>query len=295
MRIGARVAASVAPREGIILVVVLWLIALLAILAVAASLTFRSFSGVIAVERERLKADGVLSAGLEVAGGLVASAGDDTPLNDVQSTVKMESGVVALRLNDEGGRIDIGQAPAELLTGLMRAVGAPNPEGLAKQIVDWREDQGATPANAAQNGADTKQDPAPFSDVSQLAQIPGMRPEWVAAAAPLATVFGNATINPLTAPAPVIAALPGMTADRVAAFLSARQLYPSDATRLTALLASAQTLVAVKAPQAVSVQLSAVLDDGYSAKAEAVIVALKGDREPYRVLAWRPTPRRTDF
>lgn len=295
MRVGAKVAASVAPREGIILVTVLWLIALLAILAVAASLTFRSFSGVIAVERERLKADGVLSAGLEVAGGLVASAGDDTPLNDVQSTVKLESGLVELRLSDEGGRIDIGQAPAELLTGLMRAVGAPNPEALAKQIVDWREDQSATPANTARNGVDTKQDPAPFSDVSQLAQIPGMRPEWVAAAAPLATVFGNATVNPLTAPAPVIAALPGMTGDRVAAFLSARQLYPGDATRLTALLASAQSFVAVKAPQAVSVQLSAVLDDGYSAKAEAVIVSLKGDREPYRVLAWKPTPRRTDF
>jgi general secretion pathway protein K len=284
-----------AARDGIILVTVLWLIALLAILAVAASLTFRSFSGVIAVERERLKADGVLSAGLEVAGGLVASAGDDTPLNDVQSTVKLESGLVQLHLNDEGGRIDIGQAPAELLTGLMRAVGAPNPEALAKEIVDWRGDQSATAASAAQNNPDTKQAAASFSDVSQLMQVPGMRPEWAAAAAPLATVFGNATVNPLTAPAPVLAALPGMTADRVAAFLSARQLYPADATRLTALLANAQTFVAVKAPQAVSVQLSAVLDDGYSAKAEAVIVALKGDREPYRVLVWRPASRRTDF
>lgn len=294
MRIGAKVAASVAPRDGIILVTVLWLIVLLAILAVAASLTFRSFSGVIAVERERLEADGMLGAGLEVAGGLVASAGDDTPLNDVRSIVKLESGSVALRLDDEGGRIDIGQAPAELLTGLMRAVGAPNPDALAKQIVDWREDESATPANVPQN-ADTKPAAAPFSDVGQLAQIPGMRPEWVAAAVPLATVFGNATVNPLTAPAPVIAALPGMTADRVAAFLSARQLYPSDATRLTALLANAQTFVAVKAPQAVSVRLSAVLDDGYAAKAEAVIVSLKGDREPYRVLAWKPAPRRTEF
>ena len=283
------------PRNGIILVTVLWLIALLAILAVAASTTFRSFSGVIAVERERLEADGLLSAGLEVAGGLASSAGEDIPLNEVQSTVTMKTGSVQLRLNDEGGRIDIGQAPAELLTGLMRAVGAPNPVALAKAIIDWRNDSGAPPANSAQNGGDAKPIAAPFSDVSQLAQVPGMRPEWVAAAAPLTTVFGNPTINPLTAPASVIAALPGVTGDRVAAFLSARQAHPTDVARLTALLTNAQSFVAVKAPQAVSVRLSAVLDDGYSAEAAAVIVCLKGDRAPYRVLAWNPSPRQNEF
>jgi general secretion pathway protein K len=282
-------------RNGIILVTVLWLVALLAILAVAASVTFRSFSGVIAVERERLQADGLLTAGLEVAGGLVASAGQDVPLNDVQSTAKLATGLVQLRLNDEGGRIDIGQAPAELLTGLMRAAGAPNPDGLAKQIIDWRDDHGAAPANGAANGGDAKPAAAAFSDVRQLVQIPGMRPEWVAAAAPLATVFGNATINPLTAPPAVIAALPGMTEDRIASFLNARQINPTDAARLTALLASAQSFAAVKAPQAVSVRLAAVLDDGYSAKAEAVIVCLKGDREPYRVLAWKPSPRQSEL
>ncbi|HEX3502607.1 MAG TPA: hypothetical protein VHU22_04360 [Xanthobacteraceae bacterium] len=282
-------------RDGIILVTVLWLIALLAILAVAASVTFRSFSGVIAVERERLEADGLLTAGLEVAGGLVSSAGEDIPLNDVQSIVTMKTGSVQLRLNDEGGRIDIGQAPPELLSGLMRAVGAPNPDGLAKQIVDWRDDRAVATPNGAQNSGDAKPVAAPFSDVSQLLQVPGMHPEWVAAAAPLTTVFGNATINPLTAPAAVIAALPGMTGDRVAAFLNARQLNPTDATRLTALLPGAQTFAEVKAPQAVSVTLSAVLEDGYLAKAEAVIVCLKGDREPYRVLAWKPSPRQNDL
>jgi general secretion pathway protein K len=207
----------------------------------------------------------------------------------------MESGSVQLHLDDEGGRIDIGQAPPELLTGLMRAAGAPNPEQLAKQIVGWRGDNSATPANGAQNAGDTKPVAPPFSDVHQLLQVPGMRPEWAAAAEPLATVFGNATVNPLTAPGAVIAALPGMTPDKATAFLSARQLHPTDATRLTALLANAQTFIAVKAPQAVRVRLSAVLRDGYSAKAEAVIVYLKGDREPYRVLAWKPSPRQSEF
>jgi general secretion pathway protein K len=285
-------------RDGVILVTVLWTVALLAMLAVAASLTFRGFAGVTAVERDRSKADGLLAAGLEVAGGLVSSAGD-TPLNAVETTVVLASGSVHLRLDDEGGRIDIGQAPPELLAALFRAIGAPNPDAIAKQIVAWRNDdiggsQSAPASGVSANpaGPTTAQAPAvpPFSDVRQLLQVPGMRPEWVTAAAPLITVYGNPTVNPLTAPASVLAVLPGVTGARLAAFLEARRLYPTDATRLAGFLADAQSFLAAKAPQAVSVQLSADLEDGYAANAEAVIVSLKGDLQPYRVLAWKPSP-----
>jgi general secretion pathway protein K len=284
-------------RDGVILVTVLWTVALLATLAVAASLTFRGFAGVTAVERDRAKADGLLTAGLEVAGGLVSSAGD-IPLNAVETTVVLASGSIHLRLDDEGGRIDIGQAPPELLAALFRAIGAPNPDAIAKQIVAWRNDdvagsQNAPPSSVSANPAATTTAQAPFvpafSDVRQLLQVPGMRPEWVTAAAPLITVYGNPTVNPLTAPASVIAVLPGVTTARLAAFLEARRLYPTDATRLAAFLSDAQSFLAAKAPQAVSVQLSADLEDGYAANAEAVIVSLKGDRQPYRVLAWNPS------
>jgi general secretion pathway protein K len=239
----------------------------------------------------------LLTAGLEVAGGLVSCAGD-IPLNAVETTVVLAAGSVHLRLADEGGRIDIVQAPPELLAALFRAIGAPNPDTIAKQIVAWRNDdiagsQNTPPSSVSANPAATTTAQAPvlpaFSDVRQLLQVPGMRPEWVAAAAPLITVYGNPTVNPLTAPASVIAVLPGVTGARLAAFLEARRLYPTDAPRLAAFLADAQSFLAAKAPQAVSVQLSADLDDGYAANAEAVIVSLKGDLQPYRVFAWNPS------
>ena len=44
------------PRSGVILVTVLWSIALLSALAMAAAVTFRGFAGVMAVERDRVKA-----------------------------------------------------------------------------------------------------------------------------------------------------------------------------------------------------------------------------------------------
>ena len=44
-----------------------------------------------------------------------------------------------------------------------------------------------------------------------------------------------------------------------------------------------------EAPQRVaSVELTATLDDGFSAAAKAVIVLLRDDSEPYRILAWNP-------
>ena len=43
------------PRSGVILVTVLWSIALLSALAMAASVTFRGFAGVMAVERDRVQ------------------------------------------------------------------------------------------------------------------------------------------------------------------------------------------------------------------------------------------------
>jgi len=288
---------SGSARRGVVLITVLWTVALLATLAMATSLTFRGFAGIMAIDRDRLKADGLLTAGLEVAAGLVSRAGD-SPLLEVESAVMLSSGTVRIRLDDEGGRIDIGKAPAELLAALLRSIGAPDADAFARRIVEWRKldadaGKGAAPAPAANaanaaKAADAAKSPAPdsvFTDVAQLGQVPGMRPEWVAALVPLVTVFGNETVNPLTAPAQVLALLPGVDQARLAAFLEARAL-AADPKQLVAGLGAAQVHLDAKPPHAVSVHLVAVLADGYAAAAEAVIVCLPKDRQPYRVLAW---------
>jgi general secretion pathway protein K len=282
---------SSSARRGVILVTVLWTVALLASLAMATSLTFRGFAGIMAVDRDRLKADGLLTAGLEVAAGLASSAGDIS-LIDVESTVTLSSGTVRIRLDDEGGRIDIGKAPLEVLAALLRSVGVPDADAMAHRIVEWRNlepdaGEGAAPAAKATGTANALAPDSVVSDVAQLGQVPGMRPEWIAAIAPLVTVFGNETVNPLTAPAQVLAVLPGVDQARLAAFLAARPL-ASDPKQITAGLGAAQTYLDAKPPRAVSVHLAAVLADGTAARAEAVIVCLPKDRQPYRVLVWNP-------
>ena len=279
-------------RSGVILFTVLWSVALLATLALAASISFRGFAGTMVVGRDRLEADGLLTAGLETAAA-IASSFADAPLTEVESSLALAQGSVHLRLDDEGGRIDIGKAPLEVLASLLRLVGADDADALARRIVDWRKSEagparGAAPpaAGLAPAGPASPAD-SEITDVADLLQVPGMRPEWVAAMAPLVTVYGNETVNPLTASEGVLAALPGVDQLRLAVLIDQRR-FRVDAKQLVASLGAAQSYLEAKPAPAVAVHLSARLADGYTAVADTVIVRLAKDRQPYRVLAWTP-------
>jgi general secretion pathway protein K len=282
------------PRRGMVLVTVLWSIVLLSTLAMAAAVNFRGFAGIAAVGRDQVQGDALLAAGLETAAGIVASLGD-RPLLETETTVNLSTGAARARFSDEGGRIDVGKAPQPVLAALLRFAGAPDREadGIAQEIVEWRRnlagssETAADPPNASVNKSDTAQ---PFADLSEVAQVPGMAPEWLGAMRPLTTVFGSETVNPLTASANVIAALPGVNRVLLQTFLAARRSSPADADRLNEIVPSAAPYLTVKPQRVVAVELMAALTDGYAAAARAVIVLLPQDSQPYRVLVWKPMP-----
>jgi general secretion pathway protein K len=287
------------PRRGMILVTVLWMIALLSALAMAAAITFRGFAGIVALDRDRVQAEALLTSGLETAAHTAAILGD-TSIDYLETTTALSTGAVRAQLSDEGGRIDIAKAPVEVIAGLLRVIGAPAPEAdaLAQTIAEWRRPAasdvygptgppGAAAASANVPIIETELNP-PFTDVRQLARVPGMRPEWLAAIAPFTTVYGSATINPLAAPAEVLAALPGVEASRTRAFLERRRELASDAAQLASLLGTAQKYVAVSTRPVLSVHLTATLLNGFSQAARAVIVLMPKDVQPYRILVWNP-------
>jgi general secretion pathway protein K len=278
-------------RRGMVLVVVLWTIALCSALAMAAAVSFRSFVDVAVVDKDRVQGDALLTAGLEVAAGM-ATDWANRPLLDRETRFDLSTGSVSAQVNDEGGRIDLGKAPADLLAPLLLSVGAPPAQAnsVAQSIVNWRNLLAAKVTGLSTLRRHQSSEGF-FTDVDQVAEVPGMRPEWVEAIRPLTTVFGAETVNPLTAPAGVIAALPGVGRDQLATFLAARRSEPNDAARLTAMLGPAQRFVAAKPQHVASIRLTAALADGYAAAAKAVIVLLPHDRrQPYHVLAWTLLP-----
>jgi len=289
------------PRRGVILVTVLWSITLLSALAMAASVTFRGFAGVMSVERDRVQGDALLSAGLETAAGMIDALGEK-PLPESEARVDLATGSVRSRLTDEGGRIDVGRAPAEVIASLFRSVGAPESAAneIARRIVERRNSGNAPRPNTAPApvgiapGTPNTAQPLPpetgppFSDVRQLRLIQGVRPEWIAAILPLATVFGGETINPLTAPSGVLAVLPGVSKAQADAFVRARRSSPADVDRLMRMIEPARRYLAVKPVRVAAVELTAELPNGYAAAARSVIVVLPHDSQPYRVLVWTP-------
>ena len=287
-------------QRGVVLVTVLWLMALLSALAMAASITFRGFASVVALDRDRVQAEALLTGGIEAAVQTIDNLGD-APLAEFETTISLRPGSVRTHLSDEGGRIDIGKAPVEVLAALFRSVGASerDADAIALAIARWRN-----PADTVGGAADRLQAPAappgapvkkanaalPFTDIRQLALIPGMAPEWVTAIEPLATVYGNETVNPLSAPAQVIAALPGVDPNSVQAFVQMRNNFPADIAQLASILGTEQKYLAVKKPSAVSVHLMATLVNGFAQAARAVIVPMPEGAQPYRILVWDLLP-----
>lgn len=289
------------PRRGMILFTVLWAMAFCSVLAMATSTTFRGLSGIVTIERDRVEADALLSAGLEAAAGIVGTI-RGAPLIERGATIALSTGSVAVRVSDEGGRIDIGKAPVELLASLLRYAGADEEaaEMVSGRIIELR---GAADQKPRPNEVAKQQGPAPkpaapasavaFTDVRQLAGVSGMRPEWLAAMAPLITVFGSDTVNPLTAPIAVLRALPSFDEARLDTFLDMRGAPLVDPERLAFILGPAQKYLKVREWQVVAVDLRARTTDGYTAAASAFIVLLADDKQPYRVLAWNPASAQT--
>ena len=278
------------PRRGAVLMAVLWSISLLAALAMAASVTFRGFAGVMSVDRNRVERDALITAGLEVAASIILDLGKTTPLRDLERTVALSTGTVNVRLSDEGGRIDIAKAPAEVLAAMLRSAGAPpaTAESVARAIIEQR-------GNAPRSGPAARRPPVLATTheqaLSNIGQIAGMRAQLLAAIAPLTTIYGSETVNPLTAPRGVIAALPGVDANRLEAFLAERRVALPDANRLAQVLGPAQNYVSAKPQRIAAVELRATLKETRNntiAGARAVIAVLPQDSEPYRVLMFTP-------
>jgi general secretion pathway protein K len=139
----ARTATASDPRRGVVLVTVLWSIALLSALAMAAAVSFRGFAGIAAVDRNRIQGEALLTAGLEAAAALADASG---PMSrpEIETVVTLATGSVQARISDEGGRIDVGKAPVAVLASLFRTVGAPAAaaEDIAQRIAERRDPNG---------------------------------------------------------------------------------------------------------------------------------------------------------
>ena len=208
---------SVKGSRGIALILVLWVIALLSVMAMGLTAAQRTEStltaNALAGARFRTAADaGIAYAALNL---LAPQAVDpDAAATDAegQSVVWLPDATphawtfaevpMAISVQNEGSRIDINQADADVLTALFRVLGVADDLSatLADRILDWRDTDDLKSLNGAEDpdydaeGLPYGAKDGPFTSVEELRQVLGITPEIYRRLSQEVTVdSGNAT------------------------------------------------------------------------------------------------------
>lgn len=280
-------------ERGFVIVPVLWILLMLATLAGVLSVYLARSAIALAVNDDRLRAEALVSAGLELT-AYTLSVGTATtrPLSG-ENTFAFDGAVVSVSYAVESGRIDLNLASKDMLTNLMKVLGAEprDAEDYASRIVGWRSSQADTldgeNALYRSSGASYLPRGGAFSSLDELWLVLGIPPDMIERAMPFLTVYsGHREVNVLCAAPEVIAALPGMTPAALDMFMKQRQALPRDVKAVGDVLGEARRNVTIDGSDAIRVWTTIRFDNGRSASNEAVILLDAGD-EPYHVLSWR--------
>jgi general secretion pathway protein K len=290
-----------ADDDGFIVVAALWILAALATLALVYSAYVAQSAIALRVNDDAVQTDSMIASSLElVAYQLSSPVAEQRPTHGA-FRFRPGRADVAVEFMSEAARIDLNAAPKGLIAGLFAVLGAPPAaaEQYASRVVGWRTPPKPN-AQGAQNPPDEDEDSiyrtaglaysprrAPFNHVGELWLVQGLPPALVERALPFVTVYsGMAQINVLDAPAEVIAALPGMSPDRLTAFLGQRETLTADPQLIADTLGTDQKGITTKGSKAIRVRTHIALDDARHTTSDVVILTGSTDT-PYRVLSWQ--------
>ncbi len=208
-------------QRGIAFIVVLWLLALLAILLGSFALLSRSEHMQARHFHDATRARYLAEAGIALAAhGLSVPDPAERWLPDGrQYTATYDDAELEIRIVDESGKLDINAADLTLLTAFFEAQGleVDAAAALAAAIVDWRDPDELLTPNGAElddyEAAGLTYGPAnaPFTLLTELQQVLGMDYELFSRVEPYLTVLTGLSVpNMGFAQAPVLQILPGI-------------------------------------------------------------------------------------
>jgi general secretion pathway protein K len=282
--------------DGFILVAVLWILGGLSVLAAVYALYVVNAAAALGVNDDRIQANASVSAALEMTAYYLGAEKKQDRSTHGAFNFRTGNSSVAVEFLSEDARVDLNEAPKPILAGLLRALGAPADAADydADRIVGWRTvttapnpDQDKEVMAYRNAGLPYTPRQAPFTNVQELWLVLGLPPALVERAMPFVTVFsGMPTIGVMSAAPEVVAALPGMTPDRLNTVLDQRNAAGADPAQVLALLGPAQASATAQPSNATRVTVQVSLVNGRRINAQAVILLLEDAADPYRVLSW---------
>jgi general secretion pathway protein K len=278
--------------DGFIVVAVLWILAALATLAAIYAVYVNVTGFALVGYDDRLEAQGLAVAGVELAVYQLTAIPEARP---AQGKFGFRQGTadVAVEFRSESGRIDLNLAPKQLLAGLFTVLGAnrDDADGYADRILAWRSpvNSGAADSEAFQYrtaGRNYGPRHGPFQHVNELGLVLGVPEDLINRALPYLTVYsGQAEVNVFNAAPEVLAALPGLTPERIQLLVAQRDGAPQDI--LNAQLGMAAQYATVQSSRVNRITVEVRFDASRRVRSEAVVLLLDDDTEPFRVLSWR--------
>jgi general secretion pathway protein K len=288
-----RPAKTPRAEAGSIAILALWGVALIGILLAAATFTTRSevriAENAIGGSHARLAAEAGTQLGLlrllrRRAEGVAVFDGAAEPWQD--GSIAVEIAIV-----DDAGKIDLNQAPLEMLAGLFVAIGRPREEAvlLACNILDRR---GETDAMCPEPADDSPRPRHLFVVPEEAAQLPGFGERLYQSVADYLTVATGATaIDPRVATRPVLLAIPGATPDLVDAFLENRARWHDLSNNDSGLnLMPAAPFVVSSPRRDFTIKAVATTAGGARYRADLQIRLTERPKTPYEIVAMRAPP-----
>lgn len=302
-------------QDGFIIVAVLWMIAALALLAAIYTRFALTTAVASTVQEDRLRAEGLITAGLELTAYQLTAAmpqsgpaaadsrlaGAAPPLQAVVPQMPTR-GAFSFRLGrsgvtvdyqSEGSRIDLNVASKEMFAGLFRTLGAQNEDAdyYADRIIGWRKKgEGENAEATAYRVAGISYAPrqAPFQSAAELWLVLGIPPVLKERALPFVTVYsGQTDVDPENAAPEVIASLPNMTPERMGNVLQQRASPIQSGQSAAGQPGATQKLAANTGSHSYRLNIRLMLESGRRVAAEVVILVPEGGDDPYRILFWR--------
>ncbi len=223
--------------RGIALVLVLWVIALLTVMALGLTAAQRTESTLTAnaLDGARFRAAADAGIAYAVLNLLAPPPSDLDPRQTAgadpnQPAAWLPDGSphpwtfaevpLAISVHNEASRIDLNLADANLLTALFQVLGVADDEAaaLADRILDWRDEDDLKGLNGAEDPDYEAEDlpygakDGPFTSVEELRQVLGVSPELYRRLAPEVTVdAGVGQVDEQFASAVVLAAIQGVS------------------------------------------------------------------------------------
>jgi len=285
-------------QHGLALVAVLWIAALLAVIAGGFAFTMRTEGEIAGNLVQRAKAMALAEAGAHVGIVALLAPPESGPwhADGRWREMALGEGRVRIAITSEHAKVDLNAAPDALVHGLLEHLAGAEGAAFADGILDWRDgDDRVRPSGAedpeyAAAGRAVGARDEPFLSVHELDQVLGATPALVARLRPLVTVHSRLPyLDAASASRDALLAIPGVTPAEVDRFLAERaQLLEQGETVRASGIPSAGRFLVTARTSVYTVAAEGVSPGGVTATLAAVVRITHNRTRPYLVLAWEP-------